>query len=255
MSTSFFIEFRLQGYARKYAKWASTHAIKEARRCRVKKLKQRRFVPHITLFGPARTNNLKRVVNIVERIGRKYTLIPFKIGGFDKFENPDAYWLYLSVHPSSILEQFRHELAQNLLKSEGLIRNTCQPYDRGGKYKFHSAVGKYSPRNKQKFRGLFDCVNNRYNLEAFRQHRASFFERLIHILKKCVLMQKAKDPKISLYLLRITILGKRSRIKGEYDLVLRKMLSRREALSKSLGRRSIDRLKAMLNQGNKHSNP
>ncbi len=247
MSTLFFIEFRLQGYAKKYANWSSACAIKEARRCRVKKLRERRFVSHIALFGPARTNNLKRVMAVVERVGRKYTIVPFKLGGFDKFQNPDAYWLYLSVHPSPELEQFRHELAQSLFKSERLIYNTCQPYDRGLKYTFHSSVGKYAPRDKQKFKKLFDYANNRCNLEAFRQHKSSVFEGLINIFKKYIFKQKIDNPNISLYLLRVTVLGKRSHIQGEYDLALKKLLSRREALSKYWKRKSVGKLKAILN--------
>jgi 2'-5' RNA ligase len=77
---------------------------REARRIRIRKLKQQRFVSHITLFGPARTNNFRRVKAEVERACRKYTLVPFKIGGFDIFQNPDANWLYLNVEPSSNLE-------------------------------------------------------------------------------------------------------------------------------------------------------
>ena len=101
MTASFLIEFRLQGYAKKYAKWVRARVHREARRLGIRELRQPRFVPHITLFGQAETNNLQNVIREVERIGRKYTLVPFKLGiKRGKFQKRDANWLYLDVHPS-----------------------------------------------------------------------------------------------------------------------------------------------------------
>jgi len=116
--THFLIEFRLQGFAKKYAKWVNAHIHRKARQLGLRTVKERRFVSHITLFGPAKTDNLRPVMAEIGRIGRKYTLVPFKIDGFDKFQNPDAYWLYLDVEPSPDLEQLRYELAQRLCRSE-----------------------------------------------------------------------------------------------------------------------------------------
>jgi len=246
MSVSFFVEFRLQGYAKKYAKWASACTLREAKKRRVKKLKQRRFVSHIALFGPARTNNLRQVIREVERIGRRYTLVPFKLGGFDEFQNPDANWLYLDVHPSPDLEQFRYELAQSLCRSERMIYDTCKPYDHKSKYKFHSAIGKYDPRDKDKFEKLLDHAKTKCSLETFKQHRASVFGRLFNIIKKYMFRAEEDDPRISLYLIRVTVLGRRKRIQGEYDLVLKKLLSRREALSQYWWRKTIEKLRELL---------
>jgi len=240
MAVSFLVEFRLQGYAKKYAEWARVRTLQESKRRRVKRLKQPRLVSHITLFGPAKTNNLRQVIKEVERIGRKYTLVPFQLGGFDNFQNPDANWLYLDIQSSSDLEKLRNELAQSLCGSEKMIYDTCQPHDRVSKYRFHSAIGKYAPRDKDKFEKLVEYAGTKCSLETFRQHNASVFGRLLNIIKKHIFRVGEDDPRISLHLLRITVLGKGSRIQSEYDLMLRRLLSRREALSRYWWRKTIE---------------
>lgn len=256
MTASFFIEFRVQGFAKQYAKWVNARIHREARRLRIRRLKERRFVSHITLFGPARTNNFRRVKAEVERTCRKYTLVPFKVGGFDSFRNPDANWLYLDVEPSSELEQLRHELAQNLIRSERMIHDTCQSFDHSPKCKFHSAIGKYAPRDRDKFERLFNYAETKCSLEAFRQHKASIFSKFFNVIKRYVFrVEEDVNPNISLCLLRVTVLGRGSRIQYEYDLVLKKLLSRREALSRYWYHRSIERLQEFLNPSKEQKSP
>lgn len=249
MATSFFIEFRLHGYARRYAKWARARIHLEARRLRIRELKQPRFVPHITLFGQAVTNHLRRVIAEVERIGRKNTLIPLKLGvqrgEFGKFQKPDANWLYLVVYPSHELEQFRYELAQNLLGLDRMIHDTCQPHDHQLKIKFHTSIGKYDPRDKGKFEELSDFAETKCSLETFKQCKASVFNRLFNIIKKYIFGIQEYNHGIYLYLLRVTILGRGRRIQCEYDLVLRRLLSRRQSLSRYWWRRTIEKLKEL----------
>ncbi len=242
----FFVEFRLQGYAKQYARWVTARVHREARGLRIRELRGRRFVPHITLFGPAETNSLRRVETRVVGVGRRYALVPFKLGGFDEFRNRDADWLYLVVQPSSKLEQLRYELSQSLCKSERIIDDTCKNYDHNSRYKFHCAIGKYDPRDEDKFEKLLDYAETKCSLEAFRQRKSSVFGRLLNIVKKYISGKKEVDPRISLHLLRITVLGRGSRIQCEYDLVLRRILSRREALSGRWRRRTIERLKELL---------
>jgi calcineurin-like phosphoesterase family protein len=241
---SFFVEFRLQGYAKQYAKWVRARVHQEARRLRIRELRERRFVSHIALFGPARTNNLRRVIADVEKIGQNYTLVPFKLGGFDKFQNPDANWLYLEVQPSPALEKLRYGLMESLCRSERMINDTCQSFDHKSTYKFHCAIGKYAPRDKDKFEKLLDFAETKCSLEIFRQHKASVFGKLFNIIKHIFKVEE-DDPRISLHLLRVTVLGRGSRIQGEYDLILKKLLSRREALSRYWWRRTIERLKEL----------
>lgn len=246
MSESFFIEFRVQGFARQYARWVQTRIHQEARRLRIKELARPRVL-HMTLFGGARTNSMRRVIAEVERTCRKYTLVPFKIGGFHSFRNPDANWLCLDVEPSPELEQLRYELAQNLIKSERMIHDTCQSFDHGRKFEFHYSVWKYAPRDKDKFGRLLDFAETKCGLEAFRQHKASIFRRLFNVIKRYVFrIDEESNPNISLCLLRVTVLGRRSHIQSEYDLLLKKTFSRWEALNRYWYRKTIEALKIEL---------
>ena len=243
----FLVEFRLHGYAREYARWARARTLREARRLGVRRLKEPRFVPHITLFGAAEAHNLRNIVREVEKVGRKYTLVPFELGiKRGEFQNEDVNWLYLDVQPSPQLEQFRYEFAQNLLKLERKIHDTCQDYDRNPKYKFHCSIGKYDPRHSARFEKLADYAENKCSLEAFKQRKVSLIGRLLNIIERYILRAEGKDePGIGQHLLRITVLGRRSRIQAEYDFVLGKMLSRREALSGYWWKRTVEKLKEL----------
>lgn len=247
MATSFFIEFRLRGFARQYAIWVEERIHREAKRLRLKHKRSKNFVSHITLFAPAKTKNLRTVTIQVEKTCRKYTLVPFKLGGFGGFLNNDANWLYISVLPSAELDQLRYEMSQNLLKSDRTILDTCKKYDLNLKYKFHSSLGKFDPTKKEKFEQLLVFANNKCRLEDFKEQKTSFFGKLVNVIKKHVFGEKSNSSNIYLHLLRVTVIGKGSRIYREYDLVLRKLLNRKEALSKYYQRKTIDKLKNINN--------
>ena len=243
------IEFRLHGYARRYAYWARERVLREAKRLGVRRLRERRFVPHISLFGKAETSSLPNVIRELVRIGRKYTSVPFKLGiKRDEFQRPDANWLYLDVQPSPALEKFRYELACSLIRLEKRISDTCRPYDHDCKLRFHCAIGKFdpAPRYKRAFEELCDFAETKCTLEAFKLHNASVFGKLFKITKKYLFrLEEEDDPSINQHLLRVTVLGRRSHIQGEYDLVLKRLLNRREALSKSLWRVTINKFREL----------
>jgi len=75
----FLIEFRMHGYAKEYAKDV---VYSVARKFRVRGITRKRVVPHISLYGPSKTNDIRKVISAVEKVGRQYTLVPFKIKGF-----------------------------------------------------------------------------------------------------------------------------------------------------------------------------
>jgi len=248
MKDSFFVEVRLQGFAKQYANWVNSCIRQEASRLRIGKLKERRFVSHIALFGPAQTNNLSHVIAEIEKTCRNYTVVPFKMGGFDSFENPDANWLYLDIKPSSELERLRYELAQNLINSERMIRDTCQSFDHRSTCKFHSSIGKYPPKDKNKFDKLLHFAEIKCDLGSFKKYKSSKFQKLLYFIKQCVARDgEESKPNMSLCLLRITVLGRGSRIQCEYDIALKKLLSRREAFSKHQYHRSIKKLQELQN--------
>jgi calcineurin-like phosphoesterase family protein len=248
MLVSFLVEFRLRGYAKEYAKWARERTLTKANELGVKRLRQPRFVPHITLFGGAETNDLHNVIREVERIGRRYTLVPFKLSvERGEFQNEDANWLYLDVHPSPDLEQFRWELAQSLCMLENVVSHTCKSCDHDPKYKFHCAIIKCAPSDSDKFEKLSEYAETKLSLEAFKQHKASIFGKVLNIINKHIFRDRDEpDLGINQHLLRVTVLGRGGHIQVEYDLVLKKLLSRREALSRHWSRRTIEYLKMEL---------
>lgn len=242
MIIGFFIQFRLKGYAEEYARWVHTRINREAKRLKIRRLKHK-FKPHISLFGPARTDNLKGVIRSVEKTCNKHTLVPFEMGGFDQFRNPDAYWLFLKAYPSAELEQLRYDLAQSLLGSESVIRHTCEQYDHRPEYRFHCSIIKCAPRDKEKFDKLVQYAEAKCSLEIFRQRETSALVRLVSIIKRHMFGSPEADPRVNLHLLRIRVSG---RGKREYDLVLKRFLTGRDVWSRYWRRRSVEALKAEL---------
>lgn len=202
--TNFLIQFRLHGYAKNYAK-ELIYAV--AKKFGVKGVTRNRVVPHITLYGPSETDNMKRIVSEVEKIGRKYTLVPFTIRGFGYFPKEHKV-IYLDINPSPELEELRWELAQRLSKI-----STPLPKDMQRRFQFHETI-------------------------AFKDIDRKFDKIWSYIKAK-------EEPNIRQQLLRITILVK-GKILYEYDLVLKKLLARRQALSKSEWGKTINKSRELL---------
>ena len=201
---NFLIEFRMHGYAKEYAK---DIVYSVAKKFRVRGVTRKRVVPHISLYGPGRTEDIRKVISAVEKVGRKYTLVPFKIKGFGFFDRSQKV-IYFNIAPSGELDDLRWQLSQELTKI-----STCQSWDNRRNHSFHATI-------------------------AFRDIDAKF-NRIWSYLKS------REEPNINQNLLRITVLGTGGRIVCEYDLVLKRILSRREALSKYWWRRTINRLREL----------
>jgi len=195
----YLIEFRLHGYAKKYSK---TLICEDARKFRVSGVTRKRPVPHITLFGPFTTRYERSMISEVEDVGRKYFLVPFKVRGFNYFNNNIKKVIYIGIDPSEKLEEIRRGIAKRLLK----ITGTKSVYDAEEGYSFHIAI-------------------------AFRDIDRKFPKIWKYIKSK-------EEPDINQHLLRITIM-KNGRILREYDLMQKRLLSRREALSRILWNRTI----------------
>ena len=238
MAESFLVEFRLRGYAREYAKWALARVLRKAKSLGIRKLSGPKFVSHITLFGGAKTSNWRWLASEVERISCKYTLVPLKIKGVSNFNNRNKQIIYLDVDPSPELEQFRWELAQSLTK----ISSEYAPWDNTQKYEFHSTVGIFQPTSNDKFSQLCNYAETQCSLAVFKRQRMSIFARLFN----SIFRPRDYDSGINQHLLRVTVL-KSSRIYYEYDLLLKKLLSRKEALSRHWWRRTIENLRELQN--------
>jgi len=206
MAVSFLVEFRLHGYAKEYAKDV---VYSVAKKFRVRGVTGKKVVPHISLYGPGKIDDIGKVVSAVKRVGRKYTLVPFKIKSFDYFDKPHKV-IYLDISPSKELEALRWELSQELRKV-----SSCQSQDRHSstKFKFHGTIA-------------FKDIDNK-------------FDRIWSYIKN------KEEPDINQYLLRITVIGARWRIVCEYDLILKKLLNRRESLSKRLFQKTINKLREL----------
>jgi 2'-5' RNA ligase len=191
-----------------YAKKYAKHLIHEvARKFRVEGVTRNRAVPHIALFGPFTTRYEKKMISEVVDVGRKYCLVPFEVKGFNYFDKEHKV-IYLDINPSAELKALRRELAQRLGKV-----SDSQQWDNQKQFQFHSTV-------------------------AFRDIDRKFPKIWESIKEK-------EEPNIKQHLLRITIL-KGKRILYEYDLILQKLLNRRQALSRYWLNKTIKNYKGYL---------
>ncbi|RZN37221.1 MAG: 2'-5' RNA ligase family protein [Methanophagales archaeon ANME-1-THS] len=168
-----------------------------ARRFHVRGVTRKRPVSHVTLAGPFETRSIKRVINDVENVAKNYDLVNFQLKGFGYFDNPNGKVIFADIEPSKELEELRWELATRLTKYAEL-----KEWDKDKKFSFHATI-------------------------AFKDIDRKFPDIWRYLKSKEV-------PNINQYLLRITILGKGRRIVCEYDLMLKRILNRRQALSKKI---------------------
>jgi len=176
-----------------------------ARRFQVKGVTRKRPVPHISLTGPFETRDIERVITDVESVAKKYNLVNFKLKGFGYFNKPTGKIIYADIEPSKELEELRWELAKRLMKYAEL-----KEWDKNKKFSFHATI-------------------------AFKDIDRKFSDIWRYLNRKEV-------PNINQNLLRITLL-RNSKILYEYDLMLKRLLTRREALSKRIWRETILRFK------------
>jgi 2'-5' RNA ligase len=188
-------------------KYAKRLIYEVARKFRVKGVTRNRAVPHITLFGPFTTEHERKVVSEVIDVGGKFCLVPFIVKGFNYFDKEHKV-IYLDTDPSAELKELRRELAQKLSKV-----SDSQPWDDKKQFQFHSTV-------------------------AFKDIDRKFSKIWEYIKDK-------EEPNIKQHLLRITII-KGKRILYEYDLILKKLLNRKQALSRYWFNKTIKNYKDYL---------
>jgi 2'-5' RNA ligase len=203
----FFIEFRFQDHTKHYLRGLIREV---AHKFRVRGAIRLRPVPHMALFyGGSGTTSIKRVCAAVERVGEKYTLVPFKIDGFDWHNGEEGRVIAADVTASPELKKLRLELRKELSKIYTPHRFDTQP-----NFWFHSTIA-------------FKDIDRKFN-QLWRY------------------LNKKKKPSIDQHLVRITILNRKRRIECEYDLIFKRWLSRREALSRRLYQKTETRLRKML---------
>ena len=202
----FFVEFWFHGYPKRYLK-SLIHEV--ARKFRVKGAIKPRPVPHMTLYGPSETSNIQRVFAAIERVGKKYALVPFKVEGFDWRDGKKGKVIAARINASPELKNLRKELARELSKI-----STPDRYDTQDSYWFHTTI-------------------------AFKDINPKFSKIWRYLMAK-------QQPQLDQHLVRITILGKGRKIIREYDLVLNKWLNPQRGIEQTLYRKTVNRLEELL---------
>ncbi len=202
----FYIEFRFHRYPKNYLKGLINEIAHEFR---VKGALRYRPVPHITLYGPSQVKYLDSIFSAIERVAKNYMLVPFVVNDF--VFNKDKTVIACRINTSTELKNLRKELAEELNK---LVKtDDRQPWDNDGDYWFHTTIAMKDI--DRKFERIWRFVNTK------------------------------EKPHINQHMVRITVLNRRRKIEREYDLMFQRWLSRREALSKYLWRKTINRLRKL----------
>lgn len=156
-------------------------------------------VPHVSLIGPLETAHGGRLIKEIDRICKRYDLPEFRFRGFGKFEHG---WIFkknkvafAAIEPSPELESLRKEILE-------AIKPFCKIGGYDSELKYHATIA-------------FKNIDRKFN----------------DIWKD---LKNLDPPTFNQKLLRLTILGKGRRIVREYDFLQRRMLTRREALSRSV---------------------
>jgi len=207
--THHLIEFRFQGKAKRDFKKLIYEVDKKFR---LGSARVKRPVPHITIIAPFSTNNQGRLISDFKEICKKHPLIRFNISGFGSFERTKV--VYVNINPSLEMIRFRKDLI-NRLKAYCVLKST----------------------DINSFLGLFKIARE-YSPHATIATKLdkNKFEKI-----KSYLNRKRK-PNIRYTLTRVTLI-KNKRILYEYDFLLKRLLNRREAKSKGLYSKTIERLK------------
>jgi len=202
-SSSYLIEIRLSGSAKRYVK---NLIFDVAFKFSVSGVTSKKVVPHITVLGPLKTRNEQKLIKETMTICRKYDLMTIKFEGirtFNRWFSKDKV-IGIKIKPSAELDKLREELSEKL-------DAFCQlnKYDTK-KWKPHSTI-------------------------AFKDIDIKFGEIRKHVKKQNI-------PEINHHVIRVTII-KGQKILCEYDFLQRRTLNRQEALSRKNKQKTLRLLK------------
>lgn len=157
--------------------------------------------PHVTLAGELNTDDEKRLIKQVVNVCKKYSLVKFKLGGFDNFEKRV---IHIKIKPSEELENLRLDLVKQLGPFCKLSK-----FDNNPVFTYHATLVMRDIERK--------------------------FDRISEYL------QSWKIPKMNQCALRVTILNEHRKILREYDLILERLLNRKQALDKRIFSKTMDK--------------
>ncbi len=187
-------------------------------------------VPHLSLYGPFDGwRVVPDIARVFSNVARQYSPLGFTIDGIKSKSHSGGRgsFIYFVVKPSIELEQFRSDLAVALND----IAPSGKPWDKpDAPFLFHTSLATHLTES--------ECARAVAQLSGDRG--------LSSTLNKFLGMLFGKKPArahASLYLpltaLRVTLLSDRGRIICEYDLALRRLLSRHQALDLRIWRKTL----------------
>jgi calcineurin-like phosphoesterase family protein len=209
----YFIEYRFQGKTKNEIKAISVDI---NRRFHLRP--QKHFVPHISFVTPEKTRDEKRLISSFIDLCARQSVMEFRVKGFETITGKKAerkflwftlHWradrvVALQIIPDVNMDRFRWELCCRLKSFCTLLS-----YDLERGYKFHCTLAMHIPAAKHQ--NVFNYLRSKYHPD-YRQ---------------CVI--------------RATLL-KGQQILCEYDFLLRKILTRKEAQDTSILRRTFEQL-------------
>ncbi|QUC65422.1 2'-5' RNA ligase family protein [Nitrosopumilus sp. K4] len=202
MLRPYLIEIRLMGEPKHLARQLIYDIF---HKFRVRGQVRKRPVPHVTLFGPFGTKSMRDVIHTIGEVGSAYSELPYEIDGFDYFELKKKFLfittsskknvIYLKIVPSNDLKDFRQKLAKQLLKFTDAVNTS---HDSRDKFKFHATIAMKDIHYK--FDKIWEYLQN----------------------------YEIKTQGVAL---RVTLL-KQGKIMYEYEFPTKRLLNRRQSLSK-----------------------
>jgi len=117
-----------------------------------------RPVPHVTLFGPYRTDDGLAAKRMVKDTLAGYDVVPYRIDGFGRFD--DSGVVYANVVPSPELRSLRRGLSRRLRR----IADDHGPHDTDYFYEFHATIAFRDVGDK--LDDVYEYVSGRYHLRS-----------------------------------------------------------------------------------------
>jgi 2'-5' RNA ligase superfamily len=164
-----------------------------------------RPVPHVSLFGPFNTKSIREIIQIMKKVGDNYSSFNYEVSGFGYFEHKKwsliiprkkKHAVYLKIEPDSNSLNFRQALAKELIRK---TKSKNIDFDSDLDFKFHATLAMKDIHHK--------------------------FDDIWNYLKTYPIKTKGICYRITLV--------KNAKIVCEYDFVQKRILDRREALSRN----------------------
>jgi calcineurin-like phosphoesterase family protein/2'-5' RNA ligase len=186
-------------------------------------------VPHLTLYGTFKCpkDKIKQVIECIESIGKRYSYLNFTIDGVDWVNGKKGKVIYFKIIPSEELKKFRLELAKELVKIVPHTKIWDKEFDR--EFLFHITLA-------------YKLSDSEFNkIWSYMSDSTSILSKILSAFKPREIDKKLelKNFYLPTYGLRITLLSDKGRIICEYDLLQKRILSRKEALNLSEWKRTL----------------